>query len=128
MIARDEKIRFYRCSVCGKIIVMVDPTMAPTICCGREMQEIVPRSVDASVEKHVPVVTEENGWIKVHVGSAEHPMDPVHYIQWIAVQTTDGFCIRWLEPGEKPEALFSIGKARVINVWEYCNLHGLWEA
>lgn len=128
MIERENKLRFYRCSVCGKVMVMVEPTQAPTICCGREMQEIVPQAEEGPFEKHVPVIEEKNGWIRVTVGSVEHPMDPAHYIEWIAVQTTNGFSIRYLEPGEKPEAEFSIGKARVLGVWEYCSIHGLWQA
>ncbi|MCQ2565265.1 MAG: desulfoferrodoxin [Clostridia bacterium] len=128
MIEREKELSFYKCSICGKVIVMIDSTLAPTICCGREMRKLEPQSIEASTEKHVPVIEDHEDWIHVRVGSTIHPMDANHYIQWIAVQTTRGFCIKYLEPGEKPEAIFCTGKDRVINVWEYCTIHGLWEA
>ena len=44
------------------------------------MQQLTPNSVEASGEKHIPVVTVEGDKIKVSVGSAEHPMLAEHFI------------------------------------------------
>ena len=49
--------KYYKCSVCGKIIAVVKDTPVPVMCCGKKMEEIIPGTVDAAVEKHVPVIT-----------------------------------------------------------------------
>ena len=128
MSCEDKKVRFFRCKVCGKIIVMINPTGAPTICCGREMEELIPQKDDMAAEKHVPVVSNVGRMVTVKVGSVAHPMEQNHYIQWVAVQTEEGFQITYLQPGQKPEAEFFLEKGPVLNVWEYCSVHGLWEA
>ena len=93
------------------------------------MQEIVTNTVDASQEKHVPVVTREGNEIVVTVGSVEHPMLPAHYIEWICIQTKQGKQRKLLSPGEKPEARFALSEGdEFIAAYEYCNLHGLWKS
>ena len=77
--------KFYICKHCGNIIAKVKDTGVPVICCGEPMSEIVPGTTDASVEKHVPVWTVENGIVHVKVGSLEHPMLPEHYIEWVSL-------------------------------------------
>ena len=49
----DQK--FFICNTCGNIIAMVKESGVPVECCGEPMQELVPGTVDASREKHVPV-------------------------------------------------------------------------
>ena len=68
----------------------------------------------------------ENGTLTVRVGQVTHPMETVHYIQWIYVKTGTGSVYRYLEPGQAPEAIFSLGDGRPLAVYAYCNLHGLW--
>lgn len=76
-------------------------------------------------EKHLPIIEETKGGIKVKVSTGEHPMEEEHYIEWIEV-TVDGKTQRkFLKPGEKPEAVFSL-KGEKIKAREYCNVHGLW--
>ena len=83
-------MKFYRCAKCGKIIAMVKPSACPTMCCGEAMQEIIPGTTDASVEKHVPVFEVKDGLVTVTVGATEHPMLDAHYIEWISIQTKFG--------------------------------------
>jgi superoxide reductase len=83
-------------------------------------------SVDAALEKHVPVIEKIDGGVKVKVGSVEHPMTPEHYIQWIEVHTENKIYRKYLKPGEKPEATFKLDE-KVVMAREYCNLHGLWK-
>ena len=93
------------------------------------MTELVPDSTDAAQEKHVPVVTVEGSMVDVKVGSAPHPMIPEHYIQWVALETTEGCQIKYLEPGQAPEVKFALAPGdRVKAAYAYCNLHGLWRA
>lgn len=73
---------------------------------------------------------EQNGnQVKVAVGSVEHPMLEAHYIQWIVLETEDGYQIKYLQPEAKPVAEFVLTEgSKVVAVYEYCNLHGLWKA
>ena len=80
-------MKFYICSHCGNIIAYVKSSGVPVMGCGEKMQELVANTTDAAVEKHVPVVTVDGQKVTVTVGSAEHPMTPEHYIQWIALAT-----------------------------------------
>jgi superoxide reductase len=90
-----------------------------------ELQE--ENTVDAAVEKHVPVIEKTGTGVIVKVGSVPHPMEEDHYIQWIEV-TADGRVYRkFLNPGDRPEAEFEV-KAETIQAREYCNLHGLWKS
>ncbi len=89
--------------------------------------ELIANTVDAAQEKHVPVITINGDEVKVAVGSVEHPSLPAHYIEWIVLQTTSGMQMKWLKPGDKPEAVFKITD-KPVAAFEYCNLHGLWMA
>lgn len=123
------KQKFYKCAHCGNIIEKIEDKGVPVVCCGEAMQELVPGTVDASVEKHVPVYSVENGVVKVAVGSVEHPMLAEHFIEWISLTTQNGTQLKHLKPGEKPEVCFALAEGDAVEaVYAYCNLHGLWEA
>ena len=123
------KQKFLRCSVCGQIVAMVKQTGAFVMCCGKPMEEIIPGTTDASVEKHVPVYKVENNKVYVTVGSVVHPMSPEHYIEWISLQTNQGNQRKLLKPNDKPEACFSICQGEQVEaVYAYCNLHSLWKS
>lgn len=118
--------KFYICRHCGNVIHKVIDSKVPVVCCGEKMQELIPNTVDASNEKHVPVVSKlDSGKIKVQIGSLPHPMTPEHFIVFIYVETTQGGILINLK--DKPEAEIYIGQDKAIAVYEYCNLHGLWK-
>ena len=118
--------KFYKCPHCGNVIQKVVDKKVPVVCCGQKMEELIPGVVDASLEKHVPVVTVlDETTIKVEVGSVAHPMQPEHRIAFIYVETENGG-IR-VDLKDKPEAIISLGEEKAIAVYEYCNLHGLWK-
>ncbi len=122
-------MKFYRCAHCGQIVAIVKETGVPVICCGEPMQEIIPGSVDAAVEKHVPVYEVKDNKVYVTVGSTEHPMLAEHYIEWIAVETKMGNQRKALSPNDAPKACFALCEGdEVVNVYAYCNLHSLWKA
>ena len=119
--------KFYICKHCGNIYAAVKQTKVPVMCCGAKMEEIIPGTVEASVEKHIPVYTVEGNLVKVEVGSVEHPMVDVHYIQWIVLETNQGNLIKNLQPNQPPVATFVLADGeQAIAAYEYCNLHGLW--
>jgi superoxide reductase len=121
-----ERLQVYKCEICGNIVEVLHEGQGELVCCGEPMKLLVAGAVDASKEKHVPVVEKTAGGIKVKVGSAPHPMEEKHYIEWIEV-IADGKAYRqFLRPGGVPEAAFDI-KADRITAREYCNIHGLWK-
>lgn len=118
--------KFFKCDTCGNVAIKIVDSRAPLVCCGKPMTELVANTVDAATEKHVPVVTcLDDKRIKVEVGSVAHPMTPEHHIAFIYVETDNGG-IR-VDLGDKPEAVIYVGDSKVLAVYEYCNLHGLWK-
>ncbi|HWQ50478.1 MAG TPA: desulfoferrodoxin family protein [Terriglobales bacterium] len=120
------EISFYICKHCGNLVGMIHSSGVPMICCGEEMTKLIPGSVDASLEKHVPVAKVEGDTLTVDIGSAPHPMLPEHYIQWVYVQTEAGGQRKCLKPGDAPQVTFALGGDKPVAVYEYCNIHGLW--
>lgn len=124
-----KNLTFFRCPMCGNIVVYVKNSSIPVVCCGKPMEELEANTVDASAEKHVPIVDKFSTSVMVTVGEALHPMIEAHYIEWIALQSATGFQIHYLKPGEPPCYEFQMQEtARPIAVFAYCNLHGLWKS
>ena len=123
------EMKFYKCARCGQIVAIVKKTGAPVMCCGQAMEEIVPGSVDAAAEKHVPVIEVQDNKVIVTVGEVDHPMAPEHFIEWIALQTASGNQRKKLQPGDAPQVCFRICDGDTVEAaYAYCNLHGLWKA
>ncbi|MCO5387245.1 desulfoferrodoxin [Desulfosporosinus sp.] len=118
----------YVCSICGNVIEVVNSGASSLVCCNKPMEKLEAGTKDASLEKHVPVIEAENGGIKVKVGSVAHPMEEKHSIRFIEVLTKDQVLRAELEPGQAPEASFLVSADDVVEVREYCNIHGLWKA
>jgi len=106
--------QIYKCSVCGNIVEVIHASGGELVCCGKPMELLQEKTEDQGYEKHVPVIERTEQGILVKVGSIPHPM-------------ADGrSCRKFLKPGDKPEALFTVTAQEVI-AREYCNLHGLWK-
>ncbi|MBR2351310.1 MAG: desulfoferrodoxin [Alistipes sp.] len=118
--------KFYKCRHCGNVVVKFVDSKVPIVCCGEAMEELVPQTVEAGSEKHLPVVTRiDDCHIKVDVGSVAHPMLPEHHIAFVYVETENGG-IR-VDLTDKPEATVCLCNSRPVAVYEYCNIHGLWK-
>lgn len=122
-----SELKFYICKHCGNLVELIKAGGGTLVCCGEPMTELKPNTVDASQEKHVPVVTVAGDTVKVVVGAVAHPMTEEHSIQWIYLQTAHGGFCRCLKPGEAPEAEFTLNGDAAVAVYAYCNLHGLWK-
>ena len=120
--------KFYVCEKCGNLVEKIDDSGVPMVCCGQKMTPIVAGTVEASREKHIPVATVEGDLVKVVVGSVEHPMAEEHSILWIELKTDRGVQRKHLNPGEPPVATFVLSGERAVEVYAYCNLHGLWKS
>ncbi|MBF0101105.1 MAG: desulfoferrodoxin [Desulfobacterales bacterium] len=120
------KLEIYKCLTCGNIVEVIHAGGGTLVCCGQPMKLMVENTVDASKEKHVPVIEKIANGVKVTVGSVAHPMEEKHYIEWIEV-IADGKAYRqFLNPGDAPQAVFNI-QADQISAREFCNLHGVWK-
>ena len=119
--------RFFKCKECGNVVGLVVDAGVNVDCCGGKMVELIPNTTEAAVEKHLPVVEVIGDVVKVNIGSVDHPMIPEHYIEWVYIETEKGGQRKNLSPGDKPNAVFVLKDDKVLAVYEYCNLHGLWK-
>ncbi|MCK4518975.1 MAG: desulfoferrodoxin [Candidatus Omnitrophica bacterium] len=118
----------YRCDICGDVIEIVSEGAPALVCCNQPMKKLEAKTEDEGSEKHVPVVEDGDRGIKVKIGSVEHPMEEKHYIKFIEVLTEDRIDRVELKPGQAPEANFCMAKSDVLEVREFCTIHGLWKS
>lgn len=114
-----------RCKNCGALVKVIKDCTCDNCgikCCGEQMQELVPNSVDAAAEKHVPTYKIENGKIFVKVN---HVMEDDHYIEWIALVSDKKECKKYFKPGEACETHFKYVPGSTL--YAFCNKHGLWK-
>ena len=115
-------MKVYQCEKCKKTMITKDEVKL------EGWVELIPCSTDAAQEKHVPVVTKKCKQVKVDVGSVVHPMSEEHLISWIALETENGYQVRYLTANDVPMAAFTLAAGdKVVAVYAYCNLHGLWK-
>ena len=106
---------------------MVQDSGVTPVCCGQNMTELIPNTTDAANEKHVPILNINGVNVTVDVGSVQHPMQDVHYIQWILIETCCGVYRVDLKPEDAPKAHFTIRENETVKTaYAYCNIHGLW--
>lgn len=122
-----ELNQIYKCNICGNIVEILHPGIGELVCCNEPMNLLKANTVDASHEKHVPVIEKTPRGFKVKIGSSPHPMIPEHHIEFIEILTDKRVYRKYLKPGDNPEAEFEI-KSDIISAREYCNLHGLWKS
>ena len=118
-------MKFYRNKETGELITVMDSEQIDLT----GLEEIIPNTVDAAKEKHVPVISREGQTVTVSVGSVEHPMLENHFIEWIILETNQGFQKKDLKPGDAPTATFALAEGEeAVAAYESCNLHGIWKA
>ncbi len=123
-----SKTKFFICEKCGNLVEKIEDSGVPMMCCGQKMTPIEAGTVEASREKHIPVATVEGNTVRVVVGSVEHPMASEHSILWVELKTDKGVQRKTLAVGEPPVAVFALADEKPIEVYAYCNLHGLWKS
>ena len=122
-----ENNKFYICEKCGNLVGVINASGVPMVCCGQKMTKLEAGVVEASREKHIPVVEVFGDSVKVTVGSVLHPMSEEHSISWVYLQTDKGGQRKCLKPGDAPVVEFALKNEKPISVFAYCNLHGLWK-
>ena len=122
-----KRNQVYKCEKCGNLVNVVHDADGSLVCCGEEMKLLLPNTVDAAQEKHIPIVEKNGNIVNISVGSVPHPMEAAHYIETISILTDNRLYRLYLSPGDKPEASFEIDED-IKSVRAYCNLHGLWKS
>lgn len=121
-------MNLYTCSHCGNIAVKLTDSGVPMVCCGAPMSLMEAGTSDGAVEKHLPVVERQGDSVTVTVGSQTHPMLDAHYIAWILLESSRGFQVCNLAPGQEPKAVFALAQGETpVAAYAFCNLHGLWK-
>ncbi len=119
--------RFYVCEHCGNIIGLIHDAGVPMMCCGAKMTKLEAGVIEASHEKHIPVVSVEGNLVKAVIGEVLHPMSEEHNIAWVYLETDKGGQRKNLTPNSAPEVVFALADEKPVAVFAYCNLHGLWK-
>ncbi len=118
------ELKFYQCATCKKVIIS-----AEELTLNGDWKELVPFATEGAKEKHIPVVAASGNTVVVNVGSVSHPMSAEHLIEWVAIETEQGYSVRRFRDTDKPEASFLLADGDKLKaVYAYCNLHGLWKA
>lgn len=119
--------KFFKCNHCGNLIGLINNGGVPMICCGEPMEELIPNTVDAATEKHLPEISVNGRLVHVKIGSVAHPMTEEHHISFIYLQTANGGQRRSLKIDTQATAMFAVLEDQPLEVFAYCNLHGLWK-
>lgn len=122
-----KELKFFCCGECGEVVLVLKNGCDSNTCCGSDMKELKANTTDAAQEKHVPVISVSGDKVNVKVGSVSHPMEDVHYIEWILIETDKGIQKKDLNPCEAPEAVFALCNEKLVAAYAYCNKHGLWK-
>lgn len=120
--------KFFICHHCKNLIDVIQDGGMPMICCGEPMEELQPNTVDAATEKHIPVVSINGRLVHAKIGSVPHPMTEEHHISFLYLKTENGGQHRMLPVGTDAAAMFAVLEDNPLEVYAYCNLHGLWKA
>ncbi len=122
-----KETKFYICKHCGNLVGVIHDAGVPMMCCGEKMTRLEAGVVEASREKHIPVVSVKGDKVEVCVGSVMHPMTEEHNIAWVYLLTDKGGQRKNLVPGGEPVVTFALADEMPVAVYAYCNLHGLWK-
>ncbi|MCX7857520.1 MAG: desulfoferrodoxin [Deltaproteobacteria bacterium] len=122
-----NRYEIYKCNICGNIVEILHSGKGQLVCCNQPMELMKENTVEASYEKHIPVLGIDGENVEVRVGSVPHPMEESHYIEWIEILNDGRLLRQFLKPKDEPKAQFK-EKGENITAREYCNLHGLWKS
>jgi len=119
-------LKFFQCSNNGVVIPVSHVFTEEEFL--KDAKEIVPNSINAAEEKHLPVVTISGSTVTVNVGNVEHPMTEEHSITTVILETQNGGQYKFLPHDGTPVVHFELySTEKPIAAYAYCNLHGLWK-
>jgi superoxide reductase len=68
-----ERLQVYHCPICGNIVEILTAGGGELVCCGEPMRLLAENTVEASREKHVPVIEITAEGYRVKIGAIPHP-------------------------------------------------------
>lgn len=120
-----KEFKIKKCTKCGAIVKVIEDCKCEECkiqCCGEQMKELIPNSVDAAIEKHVPTYEVKDGMLYIKVN---HVMEDEHFIEWITVVAENEEKTSYFAPGEEATVTYKYQPGTTI--YAYCNKHGLWK-
>ena len=121
----NNELIIKKCNSCGAMVKVLEDCTCNNCgikCCEENMQELIPNSVDAAIEKHIPTYKIIDNEIVVKVN---HAMEKEHYIEWITLVKENREYTVKLYPEQNAECKFPYLKGSTL--YAYCNKHGLWK-
>lgn len=114
---------------CGNVVVkFIDSGVVP-LCCGDEMEEMIPASSEGKTEYHIPVTEHvDECSVCVKVGQEPHPMTDKHHISFVWLETENGGQLKYLPVGSPAQVIFCVTNDTPLAAYCFCNLHGLWKS
>ena len=96
------------------------------VCCGDPMVKLEPKKSGADVDYEIHVSASDTLAI-VAIGSQPgHPMTPAHYIEWVVLETKQGYQRKELAPMMDSMVTFALTPGdEVVAAYAYCNHCGL---
>lgn len=116
----SNELKLKKCTICGRTSEVEENENM--MCCGKEMEDIIPNTAECAVEKHIPTYDKVEDEIFVKVN---HVMEKEHYIEWICMVNGDEKIKVMLYPEQDASTRFPYIKG--AKIYAYCNKHGLWE-
>ena len=93
-----------------------------------ELLHVLVEKHEGDETKHQPIITKEKQQVKVKVGDVMHPMTQEHHISMIFLKTKQGGQYKMLSYLDTPIVTFELSEDdEALEVYGYCNLHGLWK-
>ncbi len=118
----SRKLIIKQCKKCMTTVKVIKEYGNEIICCKEAMKELIPNTVDAAFEKHIPNYEIKDEKIIVTVN---HVMEEEHYIEWISMCLDNKESIVYFKPGDIAKAEFNYVPGSTI--YAYCNKHSLWK-
>ena len=121
----SKELIIKKCKKCGAIVKVIQDCYNEDCeikCCGEQMVRLIPNSVDAAVEKHIPTYEVKDGKLFIKVN---HVMENEHYIEWITIVFDKKQITTYFNPLE--EAIMHCKYEPGSTIYAYCNKHGLWK-
>lgn len=134
----SSNLEVYFCEKSKRAVQLVKPESIAPSCChpkekdaiiyqGHTLKLLLPNPADGTKEKHLPKAAFDGEKLIVKIGEIMHPMTSEHLIEWITIRYDNFVQHASFDHEETPQITFHIGSAKEVQIYSYCNLHGLWE-
>ena len=114
---------FHYCNVCGQVVVLPKHDDKGISCCETPMTLLEPNTTLLADPNEHHIELRQIGYF-ITVSVPNHPVMDVHHIEFIAIETNQGFQLKTIENNQELIARFILAKDEVIEkVYAFCNIH-----